>query len=68
MIPVRIIFVSRGVTVYPMQWVGLMMIRCGMAVKSVGMFGVTVRKALTVKMETVKLSSEGRQNLTRSMY
>jgi hypothetical protein len=40
--------------VYPMQWMGLIMICCGMAVKRIGMLGVSVRKvkALTVKMET----------------
>jgi hypothetical protein len=43
--------------VYPVQWMGMMMICCGMAVKRVGMFGVSVRKvkALIVKMETVTL-------------
>ena len=42
--------------VYPMQWTRLM-ICCGMAVKRMGMLGVSVRrmKALTVKMETVIL-------------
>jgi hypothetical protein len=41
---------------------GLKMICCGMTVKRVGMFGVSVRKvkALTVKMETVTLTGEGR--------
>jgi hypothetical protein len=40
---------------YPMQWMGLMMICCGMTVKRMGMVGVSVRemKTLTVKMETV---------------
>jgi hypothetical protein len=44
--------------VYPKQW---MMICCGMAVKNMGMLGVSVRKmkALTVKMETVTLIGEG---------
>jgi hypothetical protein len=38
--------------VYPMQWMGLLMICCGMAVKRMGMLRVIVRKmkALTVKM------------------
>jgi hypothetical protein len=37
---------------------GLMMICCGMALKRMGVLGVSVRKmkALTVKMETVTLS------------
>jgi hypothetical protein len=36
----------------PMQWMGLMIMCCGMAVKRMGMLGVSVRKmkALTVKM------------------
>jgi hypothetical protein len=36
---------------------GLIMICCGMALKEMGMLGVSVRKgkALTVKMETVTL-------------
>ena len=38
------------------------MICCGMAVKMMGMLGVSVRmmKALTVKMETVTLIGTGR--------
>jgi hypothetical protein len=49
---------------------GLMMIRCGMAMKRMGMLGVSVRKmkTLTVKMETVTLIGKGRYNLTRFMY
>jgi hypothetical protein len=41
-----------------------------MAVKGLGMFGVSVRKmkALTVKMETVTLIDKGRQNLTCLVY
>jgi hypothetical protein len=39
---------------------GLLMICCGMAVRRMGMLGVSVRKALTVKMETVTLIGEGR--------
>jgi len=44
------------------QWMILMMIGCGMAVKRMGMLGASVRKmkALTVKMETVTLISKGR--------
>ena len=40
--------------VYPVQWMGLMMICCGKALKKMRMLGVSVRKmkALTVKMET----------------
>jgi hypothetical protein len=47
--------------VYPMQWMGLM-ICCGMALKEMGMLGVSVRKrkAMIVKMETVTLSGKGR--------
>jgi hypothetical protein len=37
---------------------GLMMIRCGVAVKRVGMVGGSV-KELTVKMERVALIGEG---------
>jgi hypothetical protein len=45
-----------------MQWTGLLMICCGMAVRRMGMLGVSVRKmeALTVKMETVTLIGKGR--------
>jgi len=41
---------------------GLMMICCGMAVKRMGMLGVSVRrmKAMTVKMDTVTLIGKGR--------
>jgi len=47
--------------VYPMQWMGMLMIRCGMAEKRFGMLGESVRKMkeLTVKMETVALIGEG---------
>jgi len=40
---------------------GLMIVCCGMAVKRVGMLGISVRemKALTVKMETVTLIGKG---------
>jgi len=40
----------------------MMMICCGMAVKSMGMLGVSVRKmkALTVKAQTVTLTGKGR--------
>ena len=30
--------------VYPMEWMGLMMIHCGMAVKKMGMLRASVRK------------------------
>jgi hypothetical protein len=52
--------------VYPVQGTGLMMIRCGMAVKRMGKLGVSVRKmrALTVEMETVTLTGKGRWNWT----
>jgi len=45
-----------------MQWMGLLMICCGMAVKRMGMLEVSVRKmkALTVKMETLSLIGKGR--------
>jgi len=57
--------VSPGVTVkcviYPVQWMGLMMICCGMAMQRLGMLGVSVRemKALTLKMETLTLIGKG---------
>jgi hypothetical protein len=40
-----------------MQWMGLMITCCGVALKRMGMLGVSVRKmkALTVKVETVTL-------------
>jgi len=42
-----------------------MMLCCGMAVKRMGMLGVSVRKmkTLAVKLETVALTGEGRWNL-----
>jgi len=45
---------------------GLMMVRCGTAVKRMGMLGVSVRKmkALTVMMEKVIMNGEGRESLT----
>jgi hypothetical protein len=45
-----------------MEWVGLTMICCEMAVKRRGMSEVSVRKmkAWTVKMETVTLIGKGR--------
>ena len=45
-----------------MQWMGLMMTCCGIAVKKVGKSGVSVRKmkALPVKMEKVILIGKGR--------
>jgi len=44
------------------QWMILMMIGCGMAMKRLGMLGASVRKmkALTIKMETVTLIGKGR--------
>jgi len=49
---------------------GLMMKCCGMAVKRMGMLGVTVRKmkVLTVKIGTVTLIGKGKWNLTYSLY
>jgi uncharacterized ferredoxin-like protein len=46
--------------VCPMQWMGLM-ICCGMAVKRMGMLGISVRtmKTLTVKVEKVTLIGTG---------
>jgi hypothetical protein len=48
--------------VYPKERMGLMMICCGMAVKRMGMLGVSVRKmkALTARMETVTLIGNDR--------
>ena len=48
--------------VYPMQWMRLMMIFCGMAVKRMGLLRVSVRemKAWPVKMDTVTLIGRGR--------
>ena len=56
--------------IHPMQWMGLMMICCGMALKSMGMLGVSVSKmkALTVKVETVTLTGKGAQNVTCFVY
>ena len=49
-----------------MQWIILVMVCCGMAVKRLGMLGVKVRKmkTLTVKMVIVTLVGKGRWNLT----
>ena len=46
---------------YPMQWMGLIMVCCGMAVMSREMLGVSVRKMkpLTVQIETVTLIGKG---------
>jgi len=46
----------------PKEWTRLMMKFCGMAVKTMGMFKVSGRKmkALTVKMETITLTGQGR--------
>jgi len=45
-----------------MQWMGRKIKCCGMAVKRMGMLGVSVRKmkALTKKMEAVTLIGKGR--------
>jgi len=45
-----------------MEWTRQIMICCGMAVKSMGMLGVSVRKVkvLTVKVQTVTLIGECR--------
>jgi hypothetical protein len=59
-----------------MQWIGLMMMCCGMAVKGMGILEVRERerereremKALTVKMDTVALFGKGRQILVRFVY
>jgi hypothetical protein len=50
---------------HPVQW-----IRCAMAVKRMGMLGVSARKmkALTVKMETVILIGKGRENMIHFLY
>jgi len=48
--------------VCPIQWMGLMMMLfCGMAVKRMGMLGISVRtiKTLTVKVEKVTLIGTG---------
>jgi len=44
------------------QWMILMMIGCGMAVKRKGMLGASMQKmkALTMKTETVTLIGKGR--------
>jgi hypothetical protein len=48
--------------VYPMQWMGPILICCGMTVKRMGMLDVSVgkKKPLTVKMGTVTLIGKGR--------
>jgi hypothetical protein len=48
--------------VYPMQRMEQIMVSCGMAVKRLGMMGVSVRKmmTLTMKMEAVILIGKGR--------
>jgi hypothetical protein len=45
-----------------MEWMRLIMICCGIAVKNMGMLGVCVRKmkAVTVKVQTVALIGEDR--------
>jgi hypothetical protein len=56
--------------VYPMHWMRLMMMYCGMAVKRMSMLGICVRKmrAQTVKLETLTLTFKGRYNLTHLVY
>ena len=55
--------------IYPMQWMR-MIICSGMAVKKMGMLGVSVKKmkALIVTMETGTLIGIGRYNLTCFLY
>jgi hypothetical protein len=45
-----------------MQWMRLMIISCGMALKRIGMCRVSVRKmkALTIRMKTLTLVGTGR--------
>jgi len=52
------------------QWIRLIVMYCGMAVKRVGMLvvGVQNMKALTVKMEAATLIGKGRYNLMCFMY
>jgi hypothetical protein len=52
--------VSRGAA-YPVQWMGLMLICCGLVLKRMGMLdaGVGNMKALTVQMERVILIGKG---------
>jgi hypothetical protein len=47
-----------------------MVVCCGMALKRMGKLRVSVRKmkALNVKIKSVTLTGEGRQNLTHIMY
>jgi uncharacterized membrane protein (Fun14 family) len=47
---------------YLVQWMILMMIYCGMALKRIGVLGVNVRKmkALTVQMEKMTLIGKRR--------
>jgi hypothetical protein len=54
-----------------MQWMGLMIICCEVALKRMGILGVSVRKmkALTVKVETVTLiDGKDRKNLMCFLY
>jgi hypothetical protein len=50
-----------------MQWITLIMICCGMAMKRMGMLGVSLRKtkALTVKMQTMTLIGKGRHKMKK---
>ena len=44
--------------VYPLQWISLMMMCCGIAVKMLGILGVSVRK-MKALMEIVTLIGKG---------
>ena len=48
---------SKKCSIYPMQWMGLIMICYGMAVKRIRMLGVSVRK---MKALTVTPTGKGR--------
>jgi hypothetical protein len=50
------------IVVYPMQWMGLVMKFCGMAVKRMVILAVSVRKMKrqSVKMEIAALIGKGR--------
>jgi hypothetical protein len=50
------------VLLHPVQWIGLIVICCGMAVNRIGMVGVSVGKIKALKVETLTLTGKGRQN------
>jgi hypothetical protein len=54
--------------VYPVQWMGLMMTCCGMAVKMGMLSECEKMKALTVNTATATLIGTGRWNMTCSVY